>query len=61
MNALLTQRNPQDNRLGPLFYTSETDMEEENKYVEFINVIQNSPLRTQKTVIKLIKTSYWHE
>ena len=48
MNALLTQRNPQDNRLGPLFYTSETDIEEENKYVEFINVIQNSPLRTQK-------------
>lgn len=36
-------------------------MEEENRYVEFINVIQNSPLRKQKTLIKLIKTSYWHE
>ena len=47
--------------MGPLFYTSETDIEEENRYVEFINVIQNSPLRKQKTLIKLIKTSYWHE
>lgn len=41
--------------------TSETDTEEENRYVEFINVIQNSPLGKQKTLIKLIKTSYWHE
>lgn len=45
-------------RLGPLTYTTETDMGEENRQLEFINIIQNVPFGKWKILIKLIKKTF---
>lgn len=44
-------------RLGPLTYTTATDTEEENRHVDFINIIQNVSFGKQK-VRKLIKKNF---
>lgn len=44
-------------RLGPLTYTTATDTEEENRHVDFINIIQNVSFGKQK-IRKLIKKNF---